>query len=135
MKENTMYTANNTTLINFFKQYGDVTTPNISRNEYTQTIAINANDGVMSRVQVWESEKHDRIDIYVGVLSPLYKEFSGFGNLNNKRAKKETKEICVNMTADSLQYLIDTRNAIKNTWKVATKERKAQTTKSRKKVG
>lgn len=113
----------------FFKQFGDVTFPNVSRNGYTQTIAVNANDGVMSRVQVWESETTDRIDIYVGVLTNVYKVFSSFGHLNNKRSKRELKEICVNMSYDSLLTLIDVYNRINTTWEVKTTKKNVNTKK------
>lgn len=130
MKNNTMTTVNNTLVIDFFRQFGEVTQPNVSRNQYTQTIAVNANDGVMSRIQVWESETHDRVDIYIGVLSNVYKFFSSFGHLNNKRAKRELKEICLNMTYDSLQMIIDTYNSIDNEWTVETLK-SVKTTKKR----
>lgn len=113
----------------FFKQFGDVTFPNVSRNGHTQTIAINANDGVMSRVQVWESETTDRIDIYVGVLTNVYKVFSSFGHLNNKRSKRELKEICVNMKYDSLLTLIDVYKRINKKWRVETTEKTVNTKK------
>lgn len=123
-------TTNNANVKEFFKQFGDVTFPNVSRNGYTQTIAVNANDGVLSRVQVWESETSDRIDIYMGVLTNVYKIFSSFGHLNNKRSKRETKEICVNMKYDSLLTLIDVYNRINTSWKVET-TKKSVTTKKR----
>lgn len=123
--------TNNENVKEFFKQFGEVTYPNVSRNDYTQTIAVNANDGVMSRIQVWESEKNDRIDIYIGVLTNVYKIFSSFGHLNNKRQKRELKEICINMSYDSLLTLIDVYNRINTSWEVETlkTETKKATTK------
>lgn len=133
MKElkKTLDTTNNN-VKEFFTQFGEVTYPNVSRNGYTQTIAINANDGIMSRVQVWESETSDRIDIYVGVLTNVYKIFSSFGHLNNKRSKRELKEICINMSYDSLVTLIDIYNRINTSWTVETL--KADTKKTTKKT-
>lgn len=126
-------TTTNDNVKEFFNQFGEVTYPNVSRNGYTQTIAVNANDGVMSRVQVWESETNDRIDVYMGVLTNVYKIFSSFGHLNNKRSKRETKEICINMTYDSLLTLIDVYNKINTSWTVETTKKSVKTKKNTKK--
>ena len=125
----TLATSNNEVVNEFFRQFGDVTFPNVSRNDYTQTIAVNANDGIMSRIQVWESEKNDRIDIYIGVLTNVYKIFSSFGHLNNKRSKRELKEICVNMKYDSLLTLIDVYNRINTSWEVKATKKSTNTKK------
>lgn len=122
-------TTNNENVKEFFKQFGEVTYPNVSRNGYTQTIAVNANDGILSRVQVWESETSDRIDVYMGVLTNVYKIFSSFGHLNNKRSKRELKEICIDMKYDSLLTLIDVYNRINTSWEVKATKKNVNTKK------